>query len=91
MLVYIDVLHALQVLHMLVYIDVLHALYALQVFHMLVYIDVLELFVYINLPLLRLSSHSIYFRHLFKSILYHVFMQFGRRSSRLIVTPIDSA
>ena len=40
---------------------------------------------YINLPLL---IHSMYSMCLFKSTLYHVFVQFGRRA---IVTPIDSA
>lgn len=59
--------------------------------NMLVYIDVLELFVYINLPLLMRSRFSMCSRRLFKSTLYHVLMQFGRRSSRLIATPIDSA
>ena len=43
---------------------------------------------HISLPLL---IHSMCSRRLFKSILYHVFMPFGRRSSRSIVTPIDSA
>lgn len=83
--VYIDSLEVLHVLYALVYIDSLHAL---QVFNVLVYIDSLharELFVYINLPLLR---HFIYSRRLFKSTLYHIFMQFGRRS---IAIPIDSA
>lgn len=81
----LEALYALQVLHVLMYID---SLYAFQVLHVLVYIDslhVLKLFVYISLPLLR---HSMYSRRLFKSTLYHVFMQFGRRS---IATPIDSA
>lgn len=57
MLVYIDSLHALEAL------EVLEALYAFQVLHVLVYIDVLharELFVYINLPLLRHTRHSMY-------------------------------
>lgn len=58
---------------------------------------------YISLPLLIHSMHSrfsmclcilihsMYSSRLFKSILYHVFMQFGRRSSRSIAAPIDSA
>lgn len=69
---------------MLVYIDSLHALEALEVLEAL---HVFELFVYISLPLLRHTRHSMYSRRLFKSILYHVFVQFGRRS---IVTPINS-
>lgn len=40
------------------------------------------------LCILRRSMHSMYSRRLFKSILYHVFIQFSRRS---IPTPIDSA
>lgn len=87
----LEALHALQVFPVRVYIALLHALHAFQVLHMLVYIDVLELFVYINLHLLRCSRFSMYSRRLFKSTLYHVFMQFSRRSSRSIATPIDSA
>lgn len=81
-LVYIASFHVLQVLHVLMYID---SLYAFQVLHVLVYIDSLHVFVYISLPLLR---HSMYSSRLLKSALYHVFIQFGRRS---IITPIDSA
>ena len=81
-LVYIASFHVLQVLHVLMYID---SLYAFQVLHVLVYIDSLHVFVYISLPLLR---HSMYSRRLLKATLYHVFMQFGRRS---IATPINSA
>lgn len=84
-LVYIASFHVLQVLHVLMYIDSLHAF---QVLYVLVYIDslhVFKLFVYISLPLLR---HSMYSSRLFKATLYHVFIQFGRRS---IATPINSA
>ena len=56
-----------------------------QALEVLEVLQVFELFVYISLPLL---IHSMYSSRLFKSILYHIFMQFGRRS---IVTPIDSA
>lgn len=70
----LEVLETFYALHVLVYIYSLQAFYAL---HILVYIDslhALELFVYINLPLLMRSRFSMYFRRLFKSALYHVFM-----------------
>ena len=88
MLVYIDSLH---VLKLFVYISLPLLRHSMYSSYVLVYIDSLyacELFVYINLPLLRHTRHSMYSRRLFKATLYHVFMQFGRRS---IVTPIDSA
>lgn len=66
----VDSLHALQILHVLVYIDSRHAC---------------ELFVYINLPLLRHTRHSMYSRRLFKSIFWP---PIDRRTHRLCTVDV---
>ena len=66
----VDSLHALQILHVLVYIDSRHAC---------------ELFVYINLPLLRHTRHSMYSRRLFKSIFWS---PIDRRTHRLCTVDV---